>query len=87
MNREDAEIAERRAMRIKNENAEKIESLKSELLDKANHVADKIQFYKDYSSRAERLDYSEYNKNVSIVLLNVIQAYKELEGMEKNNES
>lgn len=87
MYKEDAEILARKAMRIKNENAEKIEALKSELLDTANYVANKIQFYKDYSSRAERLDYSEYNKNVSIVLLNVIQAYKELEGMEKNDES
>jgi len=86
MNREDAEILARRAQRIKNENVEKIEALKSELLDTANRVANKIQFYKEYSSRAERLDYSEYNKNVSITLLNVIQAYKELEGMEKNNE-
>lgn len=82
MYKEDAEIAERKAQQIKNE----IEVLKTELLDKANHVANKIQFYRDYSTRAERLDYSEYNKNVSITLLNIVQAYKELEEMEKNNE-
>ena len=86
MYKEDAKITERKAQRIKDENREKIEALKSELLDTASYVADKIQFYKEYSSRAERLDYSEYNKNVSITLLNVVQAYKELEEMEKNNE-
>lgn len=81
MHKEDAEIAERKAQQIKNE----IEVLKTELLDKANHVANKIQFYRDYSTRAERLDYSEYNKNVSITLLNIVQAYKELEEMEKKD--
>ena len=83
--KEHEELVKRKMLQRNKENTEKIEALKTELLDKANHVANKIQFYKEYSSRAERLDYSDYNKNVSITLLNIVQAYKELEEIERKN--